>query len=32
MKIYLDNCCFCRPFDEQGYDSIAFGLVNGGVK
>ena len=18
MKIYLDNCCFNRPFDDQG--------------
>ena len=17
LKIYLDNCCFCRPFDDQ---------------
>ena len=22
MKIYLDNCCFNRPYDEQVYETI----------
>ena len=22
MKIYLDNCCFNRPYDEQSYETI----------
>ena len=22
MRIYLDNCCFNRPFDDQSYDRI----------
>jgi len=22
LKIYLDNCCFCRPFDDQSNDKI----------
>jgi predicted nucleic acid-binding protein len=22
MKVYLDNCCFNRPFDDQSYVSI----------
>jgi predicted nucleic acid-binding protein len=23
MRIYLDVCCFCRPFDDQSFDMIA---------
>jgi predicted nucleic acid-binding protein len=24
MKIYLDNCCYNRPFDDQNNDTIIF--------
>ena len=22
LKLYLDNCCFNRPFDDQGFIKI----------
>ena len=22
LKIYLDSCCFCRPFDDLSQDKI----------
>jgi len=22
MRVYLDNCCFNRPYDDQGFLSI----------
>ena len=24
LKIYLDSCCFCRPFDDLSQDKIRF--------
>jgi len=26
MKIYLDNCCFNRPFDDQGKKKPIFSI------
>ncbi len=23
MRVYLDNCCFNRPYDDQSYMSIS---------
>jgi hypothetical protein len=22
LKVYLDSCCFCRPFDEQRQERV----------
>ena len=31
MKLYLDNCCYCRPFDDQSQERIFLQQFESGV-